>query len=175
MSTEFGLTFDAPDRYEYYRTNGNSSCGGTLADALPRNAYYCTVDGDEYVAFDLDWFTSYLDQHPGDGTTFLILAHEWGHAAQDSWTEQQPGVDTWSPPYLKELNADCLAGAFLATSLADGTVTEENGDAEAIFGWLFAQGAGEWTNPGDHGTPEQRQGAFGAGFTQGPVHCRINY
>jgi len=169
-----GLGYDAPDRYEYYRTTGNSACGGKEADALPQNAYYCPVEGDEYIAFDIDWLTGYLDAHPGNATTFLILAHEWGHAVQDAWTEQQPGLDVWNPGYLQELNADCLAGVFLADAFARGTVIEEEGDAVAIYGWLYDGGSGEWFDPGDHGSPEQRQEAFDLGFNQGTAYCRQN-
>jgi predicted metalloprotease len=174
LQAQYGPVFEPPDRYEYYRGDGNAPCGGRDR-ARPKNAYYCPVDTDEYVAFDLDWFASYLDDHPGGATTFLILAHEWGHAVQDTWVEQQPNTDVWNPPYRQELNADCLAGVWMADALRRGTVIEESGDAEAIFGWLWEAGSGPWFNPGDHGTPEQRQQAFSDGLTQGTHHCRRNY
>jgi predicted metalloprotease len=175
LQTQYGLQFDTPNGYEYYRGASNDSCAGQHARALPENAYYCSAEYDEYVAFDLDWFTSYLDEHPGGATTFLILAHEWGHAVQDTWVEQQPGTDVWNPSYLKELNADCLAGVWMEDALRRGTIIEESGDAEAIFEWLSEGGSGPWFAPGDHGTPEQRQLAFSHGFTQGTHYCRTNY
>lgn len=170
----YGLSFDAPDRYEYYRTTGNASCGSDRRQH-PQNAYYCPVDHDEYVALDLDWFTSYLANHPDGATTFLILAHEWGHAVQDTWVEHQPRADIWNPPYRRELNADCLAGVFLQRKIADGTIVVEEGDANAIFSWLWEGGSGEWFNPRTHGTRVQRQEAFSEGYLSGTDYCRRSY
>jgi uncharacterized protein len=175
LRAQYGLQFDIPDRYHYYRGASNPPCGGQGARALPENAYYCSAENDEYVAFDLDWFTSYLDEHPGGATTFLILAHEWGHAVQDTWVEQQPNTDAWNPGYLKELNADCLAGVWMADALKRGTIIEEDGDAEAIYGFLWEAGSGPWFAPGDHGTKEQRQQAFSDGLAQDTDYCRTNY
>jgi uncharacterized protein len=168
-----GLDFDAPDRFEFYAGDANSPCGGDLVPGA-QNAYYCPVEGDEYVAFDVDWLASYLDAHPGDATTFLVLAHEWGHAVQDSWTEQQPGADTWTGP-AQELNADCLAGVFWDNGVREGSVIEEDGDADAVFTWLADGGSGTWMDPGDHGTSEQRQAAFADGYNYGVDYCRTNY
>ncbi|MBA2458762.1 MAG: hypothetical protein H0V43_07385 [Gemmatimonadales bacterium] len=84
---------------------------------ITKNAIHCSHDPEERVAFDMDWFRDYLDKNPGGVTTFLILAHEWGHAVQDTWLESG-GDDRWVPKYRRELNADCLAGVFLARSLA---------------------------------------------------------
>jgi predicted metalloprotease len=168
-----GLDFDAPDRFEFYTGDTNSPCG---EDSVPgaQNAYYCPVGGDEYIAFDVDWLASYLDAHPGDATTFLVLAHEWGHAVQDTWTEQEPGQDTWTGP-ARELNADCLAGVFWDNGVRDGSIIEEDGDADAVFTWLADGGSGTWMDPGDHGTAEQRQIAFSDGYTNGVDYCRTNY
>jgi uncharacterized protein len=170
----YGLEFDAPDRFEYYVADeGNSTCGGEDVPGV-QNAYYCTVDGDEYVAFDVDWLASYLEAHPGDATTFLVLAHEWGHAVQDTWTEQEPGVDYWEGA-AQELNADCLAGVFWDEGTRNGFIIEEEGDADAVYMWLYEGGSGTWMDPGDHGSPEQRQVAFSDGFTYGVDYCRVNY
>jgi predicted metalloprotease len=168
-----GLDFDAPDRFEFYTGDTNSPCG---PDQVPgaQNAYYCPVNGDEYIAFDVDWLASYLDEHPGDATTFLVLAHEWGHAVQDSWEEQEPGADSWTGP-ARELNADCLAGVFWDNGVREGTVIEEMGDADAVFTWLAEGGSGTWMDPGDHGTAEQRQIAFSDGYANGADYCRTNY
>jgi predicted metalloprotease len=168
-----GLDFDAPDRFEFYTGDTNSPCG---EDYVPgaENAYYCPADGDEYIAFDVDWLASYIDAHPGDATTFLVLAHEWGHAVQDTWAEQEPGTDTWTGP-AQELNADCLAGVFWDNGVREGSIIEEDGDADAVFTWLADGGSGTWMDPGDHGTSEQRQAAFADGYTNGVDYCRTNY
>jgi uncharacterized protein len=173
LQSIYGLDFDSPDRFEYYRGSSNRPCGG-FANPRPNNAYYCNPDQDEYVAFDLNWLQGYLADHPGGATTFLIIAHEWGHAVQDTWKEQG-GADVWDPPYTQELNADCLAGVFLAASIDDGTVVEEAGDADEIFSWLYEGGSSPWLTPGDHGTSNQRQAAFSDGYTNDTDYCRQNY
>lgn len=174
LMRNYGLSFDVPDRFEYYFSTGNGPCGGPRQD-LPNNAYYCSQNGNEYVAFDVNWFVEYLGRFPGDAVTFLALAHEWGHAVQDTWVEQQPGIDTWNPAYAKELNADCLAGVFLNDAVDSGAIIEEEGDAEAIYQQLFEIGSGEWFNPGDHGTSEQRQRAFTDGLMRDVTYCRTYY
>lgn len=173
LAEVYGVTFDPPERFAFYRGGGNDPCG-TDTGSYPNNAFYCPVDDDEHVQFDMDWFQGYLDEHPGGATTFLILAHEWGHAVQDSWLEAGGG-DVWDPGYTQELNADCLAGVFIARSLEEGTIVEDVGDSEAIFGWLYESGSDGWLEVGDHGTREQRQAAFSDGFNHGTDHCRTNY
>lgn len=169
----YNLDFDPPDRYEYYIGDTNPPCGDS-AEAAADNAYYCPVEGDEHIAFDLAWLQNYLREAPGGSTTFLILAHEWGHAVQDTWLESG-GTDVWDPTYTQELNADCLAGVFLARSIDQGLIIEEAGDSDAIFKTLYAIGSSPWLAPEDHGTSTQRQQAFLDGVQQETDYCRVNY
>jgi predicted metalloprotease len=171
LAARYGIEFDPPDSFEYYRSAEGPYCGGQRQ--APRNAFYCNPEQEEGVAFDLDWFQEYLVDHPGGATTFLILAHEWGHAVQDTWLDSG-GPDAWVPPN-RELNADCLAGVFLAQSIREGTVIEESGDEEAIFGWLYEVGNSPWLGPGSHGTKSERRAAFQAGLERGTDYCRRVY
>ncbi len=84
-------------------------------------------------------------------------------------------MDVWSPSYTRELNADCLAGVFLANSVAAGTIILEDGDAEAIASWLWDNGSGPWFDPGDHGTSDQRTQAFSDGLAGDTDYCRVTY
>lgn len=170
LAALYNIPFDPPDSFVYYEGTNGSSCGGT--QYVARNAWYCFADLEEEVSFDLDWFQQYLISQPGGATTFLILAHEWGHAVQDTWLENG-GTDIWEPPN-KELNADCLAGVFISRSIREGTIIEEPGDAEAIFGWLYEVG-GPWLEPGSHGTKAERQAAFQNGIQRGTQYCRTVY
>lgn len=172
MRRLYGLTWDPPDRYYEYDRTGELTCGTNRL--VEDNAYYCPAA--DYVAYDISWFAGYTRRHPGDATTFLIMAHEWGHAAQQNWLESGGG-DVWNPPYRKELGADCLAGAFLADAIEAGTIEEEPGDAEAIFGWLYETGSDSspWLAPGSHGTKEQRQQAFSDGYAKSVDFCRRTY
>jgi hypothetical protein len=174
LSAVSNVTFDPPDRFLSYATSGWDPCIGSSRN-MTNNAFYCSADGDEKVEYDVNWLSSYLVERPGGATTFVVIAHEWGHAVQDTWTDAG-GDDVWNPPYRKELNADCLAGVFISRSIANGTILEEEGDADAIFAWLFEGGSVDgWLNPGDHGSPEQRQGAFSDGVINGTAYCRVNY
>ncbi len=175
LTSVYQMSFDPPDAFRFYRGDNADQCDPGSTRSMANNAFYCSLENKEMVEFDLDWLQSYLVDYPDDATTFLILAHEWGHAVQDSWTEQQPGKDSWIPTYKKELSADCLAGVFLQREIADGTITEDAGDADAIWNWLFTTGSGGWLNPGDHGTSEQRQRAFSDGYLHGTDYCRVNY
>jgi uncharacterized protein len=172
LSARYGIRFDPPDFFGYYRGAEGPSCGGERAGA--RNAIYCNPDQEEQVVFDLDWFQEYLATSPGGATTFLILSHEWGHAVQDTWVETG-GPDVWVPSSRRELNADCLAGVFLARSIRDGTIIEETGDADSIFRWLYEVGNSRWLGPGSHGTKEERKAAFEAGIAGDTDYCRTNY
>lgn len=170
----YGIQFDPPDDLSYYRGDNELPCGRETSLNGASNALYCFFDYSERVQFDLDWFQEYLIEHPGGATTFLVLAHEWGHAVQDTWLENG-GVDEWSPKHRNELNADCLAGVFLSRSITEGTIIEEVGDADAIFGWLYDAGSSNWLDPGSHGTKEERQQAFADGYLKGTQHCRTFY
>jgi predicted metalloprotease len=170
----YGMKFDPPAHLYFYRSTGWDPCG-TSTSSKTDNAFFCPVEVDEKVEYDLNWLQGYLVDRPGGATTFLVLAHEWGHAVQDAWVEGSGG-DVWDPAYTQELNADCLAGVFIARSVADGTIIEETGDANAIYSWLFAGGSVDgWLNPGDHGSPQQRQTAFADGYIRGTDYCRQSY
>lgn len=173
LTDRYRMTFDPPARYEYYRGTEQRSCGG-ITQLKANNAYYCFPEDEEHVAFDLDWLQHYLVDHPRGATTFLILAHEWGHAVQDTWREHNGG-DTWNPPYLQELNADCLAGVFIAAGIKEKAIVEETGDAETMFRWLYEAGPAPWLDPGTHGTGDRRQGAFRAGLERDTAYCRTQY
>jgi predicted metalloprotease len=174
LQSVYGIAFDPPDRVLYYEPPRWDPCGSDTQN-WTNNAFYCPLDGDEKVEYDLNWFQEYLVRYPGGATTFYILAHEWGHAVQDTWLESG-GKDEWTPAYRKELNADCLSGVFIDRSIDDGLIVEEEGDAEAIYTRLFEGGSKEgWLNPGSHGTSEERQRAFADGFVNGTAYCRTNY
>jgi predicted metalloprotease len=168
----YHIPFRSVVRLEYYNGDRDVPCGGRY-QSLPNNAFYCPVPGDEHIAFDMNWFQNYLEKSPGGVTTFLILAHEWGHAVQSTWLENN-GADVWNPEYRRELNADCLAGAFLSWAISNHQIIMEDGDWEGVWDWLYASG-GPWLSPTDHGTREQRLAAFTDGYQQGTNDCRVRY
>ena len=171
LQETYGLQYVAPSDFGYYQGSDNPPCGGTQEDGSG-NAYFCAADN--YVAFDLDFFAQLNKGQPGDASTFLALAHEWGHSVQQNWLDQQPGVDNWQGP-AQELDADCLAGVFLETEIENGDLVPDASDAGDVFSTLFKLGSMDPMNPGDHGTSEQRQQAFADGVDHGLNYCRSTY
>ncbi|MCK9250434.1 MAG: neutral zinc metallopeptidase [Solirubrobacteraceae bacterium] len=175
LQRTWGVTFDVPGTFEAYRgpTSG-MTCGGPIPpEQTASNAFYCSADDEERVAFDLDWFQGYLADYPGGATTFLILAHEWGHAVQDTWDEQ--GIDPGANDYRDEIQADCLAGVFLHASLRSGALIEEPDDAPAVLSWLYSAGSSQWLDPRSHGTRQQRQAAFILGYNGTAKACQEGF
>ncbi len=168
----YNIDFEPVVRLHYYRGDGVAPCGG-LQQPMPKNAFFCGASRDEHIAFDSDWFENFLVRWPGGATTFLILAHEWGHAVQHAWLKNNGG-DVWNPAYRKELNADCLAGAFLAWAYRNGHIKEDSDDADALWNWLYSSGS-PWLDPKTHGSHEQRVTAFQDGMTTGIHDCRVRY
>jgi predicted metalloprotease len=127
----------------------------------PGNAFYCP-DGD-FVAWDQTLIE--LGYEVGDAWPYLIVAHEWGHAVQ-----ARLSMNLQSEQY--ELQADCLAGATLYGSAADGNLEFESGDEkEIVDGLNLIADEVPWGMTGDHGDSFQRIDAFNAGRTGGVPEC----
>lgn len=125
------------------------------------NAAYCP-SGD-YVAWDAHLMRSGYAR--GDAWVYLVIAHEWGHAIQ---ARLQRGLV--SP--AAELQADCLAGAVLYGSSADGTLQFEDGDEQELVDAFKVIGdKAPWTKPGDHGSAVQRLRSFSRGGENGVQAC----
>jgi hypothetical protein len=105
----------------------------------------------------------------GDAAAAFLLAHEYGHFVQD-----RLDIDTEYPLTIEaELNADCLAGAWLGAM--DRKVERlEDVDYEALAAGIFnvADPLGvPWTNPSAHGKASERRRALGIGARKGPRAC----
>ena len=92
----------------------------------------------------------------------FILAHETGHQVQFDNPSQsyQPGTK------LFELQADCLAGTYFG-HLKFTNPAFMPGDAVGIALGVCGIGLAEnlgWATTADHGTCEQRAGAFAIGY-----------
>jgi len=172
-----GQHFDAP-RIASYRGSARSACGVLP----PENAVYC--DRNNTIYFD-DLFLAAEQKYTGeslgsdgDMAAVGIIAHEMGHAVT-----LQLGV-RFKTPYLAEAAADCLAGAFAQHAERDGSL--EPGDLDEAF---FAMGSAADPNRRmpdaprrrfsfakriqrtAHGTQDQRQGNFRAGYEGGGGAC----
>jgi predicted metalloprotease len=156
-----------------------SACGdadGTLGDSA---AAYCPGDDTIYISqkFATDIYDGALDQAlpgssqgygrtVGDFSVAYIVAHEYGHEVQD-----ELGVfDQQLPTMAYELQADCYAGTWAKSAYDENRL--EDGDVQEALDAALAVGDFDASNPGHHGTPEQRAAAWNSGFEAGdPSAC----
>lgn len=97
----------------------------------------------------------------------LVIAHEWGHHVQHQLDLLASARDASSAREI-ELQAECLAGAYVGDALARGAVSQEFVDL--IFYELSLSGdAYEDT----HGTGAEQAAEFAAGFADGPAGCGV--
>jgi uncharacterized protein len=102
----------------------------------------------------------------GDFAVAYIVAHEYGHQVQDELGLFERGYET--KPL--ELQADCYAGAWAKS--ADEANRLDPGDVDEAIEASLAVGDFNESDPGHHGTPEERASAWKAGFASGePDAC----
>lgn len=159
-----------------------SACGdesGTLGDSA---AAYCPGDDTIYISqqFATDIYSGTLDnalpgssqgygRTVGDFSVAYIVAHEYAHQVQDElglfekYGEQVPTM-------AFELQADCYAGTWAKSAYQDNRL--EDGDVQEALDAALAVGDFNTGDPGHHGTPEEREQAWNAGFESGdPSSC----
>jgi len=158
-----GQRFVPVRRVITYERSGEVACG---REPLPaNNAAYCP-DGD-FIAFDVDWAVVVF-RRIGDAFLFYLLGHEYAHAIQ-----VRLGIN-YRYTIQQELQADCLAGAYIGDSVRGGALTLDNGDLEEFRSGLLAVGDDPdqpWFAPGAHGTAEQRTEAFFDGYEHSVDAC----
>ena len=149
------------------------TCGGESA-ATPENAFYCG-ETDEIAWDEPGLFIPYYLEK-GDLAVGIVLAHEWGHLVQSRLEYE------FHNTYEQELNADCLAGAWLGAmddeELLDGKAPGEGGDIDEALEAIFALGDPPETpfeDPQAHGQPEERVEALGTGYEGGVEACDESY
>ena len=157
-----GARYPALGGFGPYTSGDGTNCAGQPIPS--ENALYCPAG--DFVAYDDAWLR-HLYEDIGDGAVYVVMPHEWGHAAQARLGSRfSLGVE-------RELQADCYAGAFVARVLDSGAVVEEAGDAEEMFANLaaVADPTDEWWRPEAHGSVERRQAAFARGVEDGVGGC----
>ncbi|MBE1590085.1 neutral zinc metallopeptidase [Nonomuraea angiospora] len=157
-----GRTYRPIAGFVPYSGNSGPSCGNE--PAVPNNAFYCPIG--HFIAFDQTWMES-LWNEMGDGSVYVIIPHEFGHAIQAQLqTDFQLNVQM-------ELQADCYAGGTLSALVRSGALDAEPGDEDELLMSLEAAGdpTDDWLNPSAHGTAEQRQTSFATGYRDGVNAC----
>lgn len=146
-----------PARLQLFSGRVSSSCGPGVGPS------YCGLDATVYL--DEPFLEGQLRRF-GDFAPAMIVAHEVGHHTQNLLGLLNV------PSIQKELQADCLAGAWSASAGARGLL--EPGDFQEAAASLFSVGdplGTPWFAPGAHGSPQQRQQAFLVGFSRGAFGC----
>ncbi|GAA1278220.1 hypothetical protein GCM10009677_35590 [Sphaerisporangium rubeum] len=157
-----GRSYRPLTRFEAYSGNDGPDCGGQ--PSVPENAFYCPVG--HFVAYDADWMRGLYDQL-GDGSVYVIVPHEIGHAVQAQL------MSDFSFSVERELQADCYAGGALGGLVQGGQLQAEDGDEDELMTNLAAAGdpTDAWWREDAHGTAAQRQQSFAGGYNNGVDSC----
>ena len=132
-----------------------------------RSLEYCGT-GDVYLGEDSVW-----EQYSifGDAAPVVVLAHEVTHSFQHNVGMQ---LTTGRAEIRYENQADCGAGAFMAYAAEQGWMNVED-DIVDLAGSLDAAASAE-TVTRDHGTSQERLGAFDASYLSGAgMHACVPY
>ena len=155
----------ATNGYGFYdSTRGASpSCAGSFNAAFCSDGYYFGAAGTGTVMWDVELFRQ-SDTYIGDGTIYVTIAHELGHAAQERFLFDGEAGAVPVSDIGQENQADCLAGATLSKAAQGGYLILEPGDLDEITDFLqpIADGITQ-------GTPEERFGLFYLGYNSGDI------
>ena len=173
-----------PPKLVLFSGSVSSACGFASAASGP---FYCPADRQVYL--DTTFFDELSRRFgaPGDFAAAYVIAHEVGHhvqkvtgvAGQVRSAQQRAKGAAEANQYqvMMELQADCYAGVWAnhaemrADYLDEGDIEEGLRAAEAIGDDTLQKNAGRRVTPESftHGTSEQRQRWFTAGFRTGDI------
>ncbi|RZU75254.1 hypothetical protein EV384_3786 [Micromonospora kangleipakensis] len=161
-----GERFQPIRRVVPYTRAGEVSCGG---EGLPRNnAVYCSAG--DFIAYDVNWSVAAFRQ-VGDAFLFYLLGHEYAHGVQ-----VRLGI-RYNFTIQQELQADCMAGAYIGDSVRSRVLTLDQGDLDEFREGLLAVGDDPdqpWFAEGSHGTAEQRTDSFFRGYEKSLGACGLS-
>jgi predicted metalloprotease len=161
-----GVAFTPIGRLIPYQRAGEVNCGGQPLGL--NNAAYCSAG--DFIAYDVNWAFGAFQQI-GDAFIFYLLGHEYAHGIQLRLGIQKQFT------IQQELQADCMAGAYIGDSVRDKQLTLQDGDLDELARGLEAVGddpGQPWFAEGSHGTARQRTRAFTDGFDDSLKPCNLS-
>ena len=181
---QVGETYQPPELV-LFKGAVQSACGGASAASGP---FYCPVDERAYL--DTDFFVE-LERRfgaPGDFAAAYVIAHEVAHHIQnelgilESAQRAKQGRSEAEQNAIQvriELQADCLSGVWARHAnekydvLEPGDFEEALNAARSIGDDTLQRQAGRTVRPHTftHGSAEQRQRWFAAGYDSGDVNA----
>ncbi|MBB5868198.1 putative metalloprotease [Allocatelliglobosispora scoriae] len=161
-----GQPFEPISRLVPYRGAGRLACGSEPVPA--NNAAYCPAG--DFIAYDSAWALKAFRQI-GDAFVYYLLGHEYAHGIQN-----RLGI-THRYTVEHELQADCMAGAYLGDTVRVNALRLDSGDLGELQAGLLAvaDDPGQpWFAPESHGTGKQRTDAFFEGYDTGLKACDLS-
>jgi uncharacterized protein len=163
--TASGQRFQPIRRVVAYERDGEVACG---RQPLTRNnAAYCSAG--DFIAYDVNWAAGAFAKI-GDAFLFYLLGHEYAHGVQI-----RLGI-SYDYTIQQELQADCMAGAYIGDSVKAEALQLDGGDLDELRTGLLAVGddpGQPWFAEGAHGTAEQRTDSFFAGYERSLAACDL--
>ncbi|HEX5741485.1 MAG TPA: neutral zinc metallopeptidase [Pilimelia sp.] len=160
-----GVPFRPVSQVRPYTGAQEVACAGTALGL--NNAAYCPAG--DFIAYDANWAVGQF-RRIGDAFIFYLVGHEYAHAVQQRLRVSHRFT------IQHELQADCLAGAYIGQSVRGGSLQLQDGDLAELRRGLLAVAddpSQPWFAPDAHGTVEQRTRSFFDGFERGLAACDL--
>jgi len=164
--TQSRLDFEPIAELIPYDEDGEVTCGDQGLGL--NNAAYCSAG--DFIAYDANWAFAAFRQ-VGDAFIFYLLGHEYAHAVQRRLGIQKQFT------IEQELQADCMAGAYIGDMQKRKRLRLDDGDLAELARGLEAVGdepGQPWFAEGAHGTARQRTAAFSKGYQRSLDPCNLS-